>query len=85
MSRYTEAKNSIAAVHATLQADVDMAERTRAIDAAYRFGQRAYWPYKMWLKARREYMIRWSDQPAGPMFELPPSPLERMRAGNEGL
>lgn len=32
-------------------------ERIKAVDAAYPFGERAYWPYKAWLKARRELLV----------------------------
>lgn len=32
------------------------------IDAAYPFGERAHWPYKAWLKARRRLF---------PLFGLP--------------
>lgn len=28
----------------------------RNVDAAYPFGERAYWPYQAWLKARRELL-----------------------------
>tara|TARA_R100001086_G_scaffold248247_1_gene184651 strand:+ start:4587 stop:4856 length:270 start_codon:yes stop_codon:yes gene_type:complete len=28
-----------------------------AIDAAYPFGRREYWPYKQWLKMRRVAMV----------------------------
>lgn len=31
-------------------------EWEKAIDAAYPFGQRRYWPYKVWLKARKEFL-----------------------------
>lgn len=60
--------------------DASLEDRLKAIDKAYPFGPRAQWPYKMWLKARKAYIARWSDKPAGPLFEdLPPSPLERAR------
>lgn len=29
-------------------------ETIKAVDAAYPFGERHYWPYKAWLKARRK-------------------------------
>lgn len=79
-SRYQEACAVIAAVHADLPPDADEAQRLKAIDAAYPFGQRKFWPYKMWLKARREYIARHSSAPAGPLFERPHlSPLDRQR------
>jgi hypothetical protein len=55
VSRYTESKATIAEVHARLPADITLAERKKAIFAAYPFGERNYHPYKMWLKAQREY------------------------------
>lgn len=50
------ARATIAKVHGTLSADVTLQERTRAVDAAYPFGERKYFPYKAWLKARRAYL-----------------------------
>lgn len=32
----------------------DLAACTKAIDAAYPFGERAMWPYKQWLIERKE-------------------------------
>lgn len=32
------------------------AEISKAIDDAYPFGERRYWPYKAWLKARKEFL-----------------------------
>ena len=37
--------------------DLPSPERIKRVDAAYPFGQRAYWPYKAWLKARRELLV----------------------------
>lgn len=33
----------------------DCPERRNALCEAYPFGERAYWPYTMWLKVVREY------------------------------
>ncbi len=55
MSRYTESKAIIAKVHASLPADIPMAERKKAIFDAYPYGERQYHPYKAWCKAQREY------------------------------
>lgn len=76
-SRYDEAVAVIAEVHATLPPDATEAERRAALFKAYPFGERRFWPYKMWLKAQREYLARWSDKPAGPLVQ---SALERMYA-----
>lgn len=70
------AKRVIREVHQSLPATATLAERMRAIDAAYPFGERAYSPYKTWLKARREYLYRYGYQSKGkPIHE---SPMERM-------
>ncbi len=37
--------------------DLPPAERIAKVDAAYPFGERAYWPYKAWLRARREILV----------------------------
>lgn len=52
------ARATIQRVHAALPATATLQERKRAIDAAYPFGERAMWPYKAWLKARRSYLAR---------------------------
>lgn len=78
MSWYTRAVGVIEKVHATLPADADEAMRRKALFAAYPFGERRYTPYKIWLKAQREYLTRWSNEPAGPLDARPHlSPLER--------
>ena len=53
------AKAAIMRVHQTLPENVTPAERKKAIDAAYPFGERARWPYKAWLKERRQYLARY--------------------------
>jgi hypothetical protein len=50
------AKQTIQQVHAALPAGATLAERTRAVDAAYPFGERSHSPYKTWLRARRNYL-----------------------------
>jgi hypothetical protein len=70
------ARRKIQEVHQRLPENATLAERQAAVDAAYPFGQRAYSPYKTWLRARREYLCRYGYQPKGkPLVE---SPLERM-------
>jgi hypothetical protein len=70
------ARQTIQEVHMSLPDGATLAERTAAVDAAYPFGQRAYSPYKTWLRARREYLCRHGYQPKGkPLVE---SPMERM-------
>ena len=71
---------AIAAVHDRLPEGVTLAERVAAIDAAYPFGERSFWPYKAWLKARRGYLLNFGWRPKGkapllPLFpELPRDP-----------
>lgn len=36
--------------------DLDAAATLKRVDAAYPFGERAHWPYKAWLRARRELL-----------------------------
>lgn len=64
------ARAVIAHVHATLPDDMPFKERKKAIRAAYPFGERAYWPYKAWNKAVREYLRRYDPK-------TPPPPLVR--------
>lgn len=72
----TKAWQVIDGVHRSLPETASLAERKVAIDAAYPFGQRAHFPYKTWLRARREYLCRHGYQPKGkPLVE---SPLERL-------
>lgn len=64
-----------------LPTDMPLDERMKIVDAAYPFGERAMWPYKMWLKARRQYLARYGYRVSTPLFDgLPPSPLERAKA-----
>lgn len=71
-----KARCAIQSVHRRMPESATLAERTAAVDAAYPFGERAYSPYKTWLRARREYLCRYGYKPKGkPLVE---SPLERM-------
>ena len=69
------ARETIQRVHAALPADASLTTRKAAIDAAYPFGERAYSPYKTWLRARREYLCRFGHVPRN---APPESPLKRM-------
>ena len=70
------ARKVIREVHATLPATATLDERMKAVDEAYPFGERAYSPYKTWLKARRDYLCRYGYQPKNK--QLLESPMERM-------
>ncbi len=64
-------RQAIEKVHAGLDPNVSFKDRKAAVDAAYPFGERQYHPYKMWLAERKAYLARWSDKPAGPLFQEP--------------
>jgi len=70
------ARATIAEVHRSLPDGSSLPERQAAIDAAYPFGERAYSPYKTWLKARREYLCKFGYVSKGKTS--PESPMERM-------
>lgn len=46
-----------------LPEDMPLVARMKAVNAAYPFGERERWPYKAWLKARREYLGRFGYRP----------------------
>lgn len=59
MSGWAEhARAAINRVNDRLPDGVTLAERIKAVDAAYPFGERSCWPYKARLKARRAYLVR---------------------------
>lgn len=65
-----KSREVIAEVARDIPDDAPMKDRKRAIDAAYPFGERAYWPYKAWLKARKAYLSKF-----GPVGKVPAAPL----------
>lgn len=67
-------------VDRSLPADATLAERTRAVDEAYPFGERAHHPYKMWLNARALYLGCFGYKKKPHL-----SPLERQKARAEEL
>lgn len=71
------ARATIERVATTIPDATPLKERKAIISAAYPFGERAYWPYKAWCKARRTYMARFEKpKPAGPLFpNLPRDPI----------
>jgi hypothetical protein len=58
-----------------LPVNATLAERTRAVDAAYPFGERSHSPYRTWLRARRYYLMRYGHCPKGRKSESPFSRL----------
>lgn len=76
-SWYEKAKEYIKDADAKIPSDASVKDRKKAISEAYPWGQRQYHPYKMWLKAQKEYMSRFvKSDSAIPEGHL--SPLERM-------
>lgn len=69
-------------VHRSLPENLSFDARQKAIQNAYPFGERKYHPYKMWLKAQRDYLRRYAPSDHDSK-RFPLSPLERMmlRAG----
>lgn len=81
-SWYEAAQDHIRRLDETLPADISFEERTKAVRDAYPWGERRMHPYKMWLKAQKEYLNRHCP-PTVDSKRFPLSPLERMiaRAG----
>lgn len=77
MSWYDSARAHIEKVHEGLPKDISFADRKKAIAEAYPFGQRKMHPYKMWLKAQKEYLTKYCP-PSHDSKRFPLSPLERM-------
>tara|TARA_R110000868_G_scaffold118062_9_gene313342 strand:- start:3129 stop:3404 length:276 start_codon:yes stop_codon:yes gene_type:complete len=75
-----DARATIARVHATLPEDISFTARKKAIGAAYPFGEKAYWPYKAWCKAKRAYLKKYDPkQPAPPLVRE----MIRQRGGDD--
>jgi hypothetical protein len=55
------ARKTIEAVAATLPDAMTLKERKAAIEAAYPFGPKAYWPRRAWCKARKAYLSRFDS------------------------
>ena len=65
-----EARRLIGEVHASLPEDATLAQRKTAIREAFPDSWRGYsWPYKAWLKARKDYLKKYDDTPPAPLFE----------------
>lgn len=75
-----QAKAAISAAHKAIPESASLAERTAAIDAAYPFVVRQYYPYKIWLEERRDYLGRFGHQSKGkPKRDPWESPLDRAK------
>ncbi len=62
MSWIAQARAKIAEIHATIPADASFTARKAALRNQYPFGERSYWPYRAWLKARREYLRKYDPK-----------------------
>lgn len=71
MSWYDRSRAVIGRVHETIPANATLAERRKALRNAYPFGQRAYFPYKAWCRAQREYLAKFAPLSK----QLPPDGL----------
>lgn len=58
-------------------------DRLKLIDAAYPFGERDYWPYKAWLKARKEWIGKHIHMPVPQKHETPMERMMRLTAEAE--
>lgn len=67
---HDQAWMAIEAVHRALPETATLAERKKALKDAYPFGERAYWPYKAWCKARRQYLAKYEPPKPIPESEL---------------
>lgn len=76
-SWYESAKTHIAKVISDLPADATFEQKKKAISAAYPWGERRRWPYKMWLKAQKEALFGTTKTVHG-IPENYLSPLERL-------
>ncbi|MFI8684086.1 hypothetical protein ACIGFJ_17170 [Brevundimonas diminuta] len=65
-----EARRLIAEIHDVLPPDATIDQRKAAIRAAFPSDWRgASWPYKAWLKARKEYLRKYENSAPAPLFE----------------
>lgn len=76
MSWYTDSKLVIAIIHAALPEDTSLDDRKKAMRDGYPFGPREYHPYKMWCKAQREYLARYSTPSNDPKHAAWKSDME---------
>lgn len=52
------ARAVIARIEAELPPGASLTERAQAIDAAYPFGRRCHYPYRVWCRVRRAHLAR---------------------------
>jgi hypothetical protein len=73
------ARDTIAKAAESVPEGATAKERRAILNAAYPFGERAYWPYKAWLKAMKEHMAKYErPKSQADLLAKHKSPLERM-------
>lgn len=73
MSWREQAEAAINRAHNAIPDSATFEQRKAAIDAAYPFGLREYFPYRAWLKARKEYLAKFA---AGGSRKVKPTALD---------
>lgn len=63
-SWYDQARQRISEIDAGLPEDCPYDERVKRVRDGYPFGPRERHPYKMWLKAQREYLRTFAPKDA---------------------
>jgi hypothetical protein len=58
---------TIEKIHATLPSDATLKQRKEALKNGYPFGERRFFPWRAWCKARRQYLARY--EPPKPIPE----------------
>lgn len=76
MSWAGEARRVIYEAVKDIPEETPLKERKAVVDAAYPFGERKYFPYKMWLKERKAYLVKYGHKPQSKA--LVETPMERM-------
>lgn len=61
---------AIAAADADIPADTPLRDRRKRISAAYPFGARRWWPYRVWCRRVRAYLARFDNRPLPPLGGL---------------
>lgn len=69
MTRWSHVSRAVVdrVISASVASGLDAKATAVALKAAYPFGQRAYWPYKAWLKAVKNGMRRIANGGRQPM------------------
>ncbi len=82
MSWAQAARDRIAKIHRELPEDASITARKKALRDGYPFGERSYWPYRAWCKARREYLAKF-EKPKLTQRQLIEAEMKRRGGGLE--